>query len=304
MKIVKTSILIIILMTTLYAKEQSYCFENPQLFLDDKNIRQFVFVVKDLNLSSEYQEGVELFYTLKNGHTHKAEDSYCMYDKKKSLFKCNNDITDGGWVEFNVKTKKMNIEEFCTYDCMVHITPPIFFEDDTSSYHPLEITTDRTNEYITILHYPLDYGGTLDTMPSASKRNDREKTFWIKGKSCNFQKPSTYYSIHEYKKAFSKPKRDSMFKHFNEMIESKETITLKLHKAYSDIASMMENEGFKSNWINPSHIELFIYSNNRALVKIKTSSKSSNRKSCLSNGYYLLELNRNSLLIKNLQTSK
>ena len=254
-----------------------------------------ILPISDWNLSSSIEEKrpTKLFYVSKNGNTYTDKELWCYHDEKKQLYYCDADITDSGWLEFDMKRERINIEELCTDDCRVHFEIPSSLD--------ILIVTDTTTEYIEkTISYPLGGGGELNTMYNPKKRNDEYKKVWVKGYKCDFKKPKViFYTIHEYINAFPKvEEQDKLFPYFNQKLEGSDVLTLPLSQSYRNITSMMYEEGFSSNWINEKDIELFIYSNNRALIKIKSSVKSLNKQSCLSGGYYFLELDNDRIKIK------
>ena len=290
----KTFLLLILILLNLSAKEESYCFESQNIFSHTEHTKKLILSINDWNSSKEYQQGIDIFYILGNGGLHHAEDIWCWYDKKRQIYHCNNDVTDSGNLEFDVKRQRLNIERLCTHECGVHLLSP----DNEIIY--VRHIIDETTEYINRISYPLGGGGDLNTMHQFKQYNDEDKKVWVQGYKCDFKRPKViFYTIHEYTDSFPKvEEQDKLFPYFNQDMEGSDVITLSLSKPYRYIASMMHGEGFSSNWINEKDIELFIYSNNRALIKIKSSVKSLNMQSCLSGGYYFLELDNDRIKIK------
>jgi len=297
----KIFLLILLFFFSLSAKDIDYCFESSKLFLDEENVK-LILPISDWNLSSEHKSPAKLFYVLNNGNTYKDEELWCYFDEKKQLYHCDTDDTDSGWLEFDIKKQRINIEGLCTYDCGVQITPILVLEDGSVVS---DDRTVKTTSYIDEIFHPLGGGGDLNTMYALEEMNDERKKVWVQGYKCkwNVEEPKVvFYTIHEYVNTFPKiEEQDKLFLNFNQNIKGINTITLTLSQSYRSIASMMHSEGFSSSWINIDDIKLFIYSNNRALIKIKSFVMSSNKESCLSDGYYLIELQNDKILLKSLQ---
>ena len=283
-------------MTHAKNKLQTYCFESPNISFgkaDSKILKKITFSFVESNSSTYYESNVSLHYTLTNGKTYALKETpYCHYDG--SLYQCDHDNTDraGGYFEFDLKNKSINIENFCIFDCSIQFTIPWELEeeliiDDMSSLHNTR------------------HGDVMNTMLPYEKINNEKERVWVKGYACEAIKPKdvtqVYYYIQSYETLSPSVKNQELhIQYFYNIInkEDNNTFSITLENKYRDISTMMNYEGYNSYWINNDDIELFIYNDKRALIHINKNAKSLSKNTCLNAGYYLMELDKNHLMVK------
>jgi len=296
--LIKLLILLIVMGIALYADKHiaTYCFESPHFFMTkDKNrqkVKRVILSIKDFNVSKVYKESneVRIFYILKNNHTYEIEGLSCYSDKANNSYECNHEVDGGGALKFNITKKEMSLIELCTAGCGVEIVPIGYDPDDSmSTYFTL---SDKEH-------------GTLSTMYSTTKSYDWDNELWVKGEKCkgidslNIRK--VFYTKEAYKDKFTnKKERDPMYQKLDTVSIEHES-TIHLSQSYRSIAEMMEKEGFDSYWINYEDIELFIYGNLTAFIRINPLARTLSKDTCLGGGYYVITLQKDRLKIRELK---
>ena len=299
--LIKLLMILTITSLALYADKnkhiETYCFESPNFFMTNETsrikVKRITLSIKDFNLSKSYKESneVRVFYTLENNHTYEVEYLSCFSDNKKKSYDCNHEIDGAGHLKFNIRKKEISLIDLCTIGCYVDIIT-IGYDPDDSMPTYFEMS-DKEHGY-------------LSSMYSSRKSYDWDNELWVKGRKCKdineLDIRKVFYTKEEYKDKFSNDKeRDPLFQELNTLSTNYETI-IPLSQSYKTIASMMGTEGFGSNWINYDDIELFVYSNLTAFIRINPIVRTASKNTCLGGGYYVIELKKDMLKIKYLRT--
>ena len=144
-------LMVILTFHTLYAKEDSeinYCFQTPYIFLNGKSHERLVQISLQ-DIGEEYNEGnlSKIFYEIEDNVVNSFE---LICHKEKGLYSCNVDITDGGYLKFNLKYKTMTMEYISTSTVYMMNSDDntIYGNPDEYEFDILDVKFPKEREYL------------------------------------------------------------------------------------------------------------------------------------------------------------
>jgi len=302
--LIKLIILLTVMGISLYADNNigTYCFESPHIFENEKvKVKKVVLHFEDFNHSSENGSTIRMFYFLENDNRrYRVPDLYIYYDKTKNIYHGGVERDGGGFLAFDVINNRLQMNEILEYGATIDFTMPVDFESP-------KVELDDSLENIVPISDVLR--GTISTSFLAKKKiidSEKGEMFWIKGEKCtdseDIEAPKIFYTEKEYIEREKRSKVEDEYAYlFDEPFGKRQKLdekieTIYLKKSYTNIADMMQEEGFDSKWMKPYTIRFFLYNNKRALVHIVSSDISDKSQFvCFCSSYYLLELHQNIL---------
>jgi len=302
--LIKLLFLLTIIDTSLYSAKNigTYCFESPHIFENEKvKVKKVVLHFEDFNHSSENGSTIRMFYFLENDNRrYRVPDLYIYYDKTKSIYHGGVERDGGGFLAFDAINNQLQINEILEYGATIDFAMLVGFESP-------KVELDNSLENIVPISDVLR--GTISTSFLAKKQiidNKKGEMFWVKGEKCtdseDIEAPQIFYTEKEYieREKSSKIEDEYVYLFYEPFGDKKElnakTETIYLKKSYTNIADMMQEEGFNSTWMKPYTIRFFLYNNKRALIHIvSTDISDKSQYGCSCSSYYLLELHQNIL---------
>ena len=172
-------LMLILGINILYAKDiDTYCFESPYIFIREKHVKKLYLTFDDNNFSKEYQIDIPLYFTLDNGKTYITDPPNCYYEGNET-FNCNQELDGAGYLEFDSKKKRINIEHLCTFECYVHMD--IYLQDGTVIMDAVIGEAQDDNKSF----YPFYKDGDLNTISNFKSINNENEKIWIEGYRCD-----------------------------------------------------------------------------------------------------------------------
>lgn len=290
--------------TALYADKNTgtYCFESPHIFMNEKvKVKKVVLHFEDFNHSSENGSTIRMFYFLENDNRrYRVPDLYIYYDKTKNIYHGGVERDGGGFLAFDATNNLLQMNDILAYGATIDFAMPVDFESP-------KVELDNSLEDIVPISDVST--GTISTSFLAKKQiidNEKGEMFWVKGEKCtdseDIEAPKIFYTEKEYIEREKRSKVEDEYAYlFNEPFGKRQELdeiieTIYLKKSYTNIADMMQEEGFDSKWMKPYTIRFFLYNNKRALIHIVSTDMSDNSQyGCSCSSYYLLELHQNIL---------
>jgi len=299
--LIKLLILLTTIATSLYADKNigTYCFESPYIFMrDGTKIKKVVVHFEDSNHSKEYRP-LRMFYFLENDNRrYSVPDLFVTYDNETNVYEGGIEC-DGGSLKFNATNNRLSMEDIRLSGACGEITPPLGFEVE-------EVKLDDSLEDIVKISNAQEGWMGIGFLNKKKQIDYSKEKLWIKGEKCtdseDIEASKIFYTEKEYIERKNSSRIEDEYAHyfdepFGERKELDETIeTIYLEKSYTNIADMMQEEGFNSKWMKPYTIRFFLYNNKRALIHIESTDTSDKSQFvCFCSSYYLLELHQNIL---------
>ena len=169
----------------IYAKDiNTYCFESPYIFIGEKHVKKLYLTFDDNNFSMEYQMDIPLYFTLDNGKTYITDPPNCYYEGNET-FNCNQELDGAGYLEFDSKKKRINIEHLCIFECYVHMMDNLYisFEDGTVIMMDALIEGEAQDDNKSF--YSFYKEGDLNTISNFKSINDENEKTWVQGYKCD-----------------------------------------------------------------------------------------------------------------------